>query len=66
MTVGYHIIKEASPALISILGKQKFEVCNEYRISNFTIMVNCDDGILYHSCLTGELIIVTDESISRQ
>ena len=66
MTIGYHIIKEASPALICILGKQKFEASDEYRISSFTIMVNCEDGILYHSCLTGELIIVTDETISRQ
>jgi radical SAM protein with 4Fe4S-binding SPASM domain len=66
MTNGYHIIKVASPALTSILGKQKYEASKEYRISCFTIMVNCEGGILYHSCLTGELIIVTDETISRQ
>ena len=56
MTIGYRIIKEASPALISILGEQKYEMCTEYRMSIFTIAVNCEEGILYHSCLTGELI----------
>ena len=66
MTLGYRIIKKASPAIISILGEQKFEMCNEYRMSNFTIVVNCEDGILFHSCLTGELIIVTDEKKARQ
>lgn len=66
MNNGYHIIKEASTATTCILGKQKFEMRNEYRISNFTITTNCKDGILYHSCLTGELIIVTDERIARQ
>ena len=65
-TAGYRIIKEASPALKSILGTQKFNLCYEYRISSFTIMVNYEDGVLYHSCLTGELIIVHDEYISRQ
>ena len=66
MTIGYRIVKEAAPALISILGKQKFEMGGEYRISDFTIMVNCEEGILYHSCLTGELIVVTDRVCAYQ
>lgn len=66
MTTGYRIIKEAAPALISILGKQKFEMSNEYRISGFTIMVNCEEETLYHSCLTGELIVVTDKACAYQ
>lgn len=66
MTKGYRIIKEAAPALISILGKQKFESSNKYRLSDFSIKVNSEEGNLYHSCLTGELIMVTDETIAYQ
>lgn len=66
MTMGYRVIKEASPAFFYILGKQKFDMCSEYRISNFIITINCEGGVLYHSCLTGELIIVTDEKKAYQ
>lgn len=66
MNAGYHIIKEASPALISILGLQILQNCNNYRLSNFTIKIKCEDGLLLHSCLTGELIMVTNESDARQ
>lgn len=66
MTTGFQVIKEASLALLSILGRQKFEMSKHYRISNFTINVPCEDGTLYHSCLTGELIIVNNEISALQ
>ena len=66
MNKGYRIIKEAAPALISILGKQKYKLSYEYRLSDFAIKVSCEEGNLYHSCLTGELIFVTNETIAYQ
>lgn len=56
----YHIIKKASCAVLSICGEQDYIVGHKYRISNYVIVVNVEDGQLYHSCLTGELLLVKD------
>lgn len=62
---GYQIIKEASFAILNICGEQNFEPYYEYRISDFVITFEIDEGYLFHSCMTGELIFVTNIQYAR-
>lgn len=63
---GYRIIKKASIAVLSICGEQIYDANQQYHISNFVIVINEECGQLFHSCLTGELVEVTDRSEAYQ
>ena len=56
--MGHIIIKNASKLLLNIYGMQKYDIHKEYRMSKFVIPVVVKEGILLHSCLTGEMLLV--------
>lgn len=66
MRDGYSVIKKPAAAIVGVLGQQKFDGNSQYHISTFSIKVMAPDGILYHSCLTGEMIIVRDMDSAYQ
>lgn len=63
--LGYYIIKKASIAVLSICSEQEYEQNQEYRVSDFVIALKNEEGYLYHSCFTGELIEVTNINLAQ-
>ena len=63
---GYNVIKAASPAVLCVCGIQKFNNSSNYRLSTFVIIEKFDNVFLYHSCLTGELVAVTNFFLAKQ
>lgn len=58
---GYVVIKKASDSVLRICGFQKYDNSQQYKLSVFVLEETMPNGILYHSCLTGELLMVFDE-----
>lgn len=61
---GYDVIKKASLAVLSLCGEQEYSPNKEYRLSDYSVVVRTDNVILYHSCFSGELIVVNDEQLA--
>ncbi|WP_028911561.1 radical SAM protein [Prevotella sp. MA2016] len=56
---GFRIIREASFAVMSLCGEQKYNFTRQYRLSDFIFRCEIGDSSLFYSCLTGELVEVT-------
>lgn len=61
----FYIIKEASRAVLGICGEQDCNLIGDYRLSDYVIVIDVEEGRLYHSCFTGELVLVKDQTLAR-
>ena len=57
---GFRIIRDASIAVMSLCDLQNHNPAKQYRLSDYVYRCTIGTATLYYSCLTGELIEVTD------
>ena len=57
---GYRIVQKASNLIIAICGYQQYDSNKKYKLSDFVVKTIDSDVSLYFSCLTGELVEVSD------
>lgn len=57
---GYRIVQKASNLIIAICGYQQYDSNKKYKLSDFVVKTIDRDVSLYFSCLTGELVEVSD------
>ena len=57
------VLNKASGKIEKAWGKQKIKDC-QYRLMKYTISENCDDGLLLHNVITGELVLLDENEKS--
>lgn len=57
---GFSVIKKPSSSVMTVCGEQAYYSYKEYRLSCLTYTLKHEDGLLMHSCMTGELVLVKD------
>lgn len=57
---GFTIIKKGNETILALLRSQKQSRMENCKLSSFLITTKIEDGTLYYSCLTGELILVNN------
>lgn len=62
---GFCVVKKPSSSVMAVCGEQAYSLSNEYRLSNLTYTIKHEDGLLMHSCMTGELVLVKDFNLAR-
>lgn len=55
-------IKDGKAKVCKILGKQQVNNV-QYRLMKYVLMSNCDDGVLLHNVITGELVLLNKEEM---
>lgn len=53
-------IVDGKSDIIKILGEQRVKD-TEYRLMNYVLSTQCDDGVLMHNSITGKLILLSEE-----
>ena len=48
------------PHVVKLLGKQRLKD-TEYRLMNYVLKTQCDDGVLIHNAITGKLVLLSTE-----
>lgn len=56
----YRIVQNASDLIMAIFGYQQYNSDKKYKLSDFVVKTIDMDTTLYFSCLTGELVEVSD------
>lgn len=56
-------IVAARKDVAKLLGKQRLKNTS-YRLMKFTLQAKCEDGLLLHNCITGQLILLTSQEAS--
>ena len=57
---GYRVVQNTSNLIITICGCQQYDSNKRYRLSDFVVKTTSMGVLLYFSCLTGELVEVSD------
>ena len=56
-------IVAARTDVTKLLGRQRLKN-GPYRLMKFILQANCEDGLLLHNCITGQLILLTSQEAS--